>query len=323
MRTKPAGAFATATVVGRVAPVSSHLGDRATIYADGRMEGFVGGACARDIVRRQALRALQADAPLMVHIRPDAIAVERSADGSSVVVPMTCTSEGAIDVFIEPHVPPRLLLIAGCTPVAHALARLASATGYMVTRFVETAELGEVTEAGTSEVMDLRDLSAYAARLEPDRAARCAAVAASQGHYDEEALDAFLSIAGIAYTGLLASRKRAASIRTALAAKGIAGGALDAIHNPIGLDLGAKDATGVAISILAELVATQPHTVTEPDTAAPIGAAIDPICGMEVEIATARHSLEHGGETYFFCSAGCLTTFRADPHAHLIATARA
>ena len=38
--------FAVATVVGRRAPVSAHLGDRAIVYADGRMEGFVGGACS-------------------------------------------------------------------------------------------------------------------------------------------------------------------------------------------------------------------------------------------------------------------------------------
>ena len=50
--------FALATVVARRAPVSAHLGDRAIVFADGRMEGFVGGACSREIIRRQALEAL-------------------------------------------------------------------------------------------------------------------------------------------------------------------------------------------------------------------------------------------------------------------------
>ena len=50
--------FAVATVVGRRAPVSAHLGDRAIVFADGRMEGFVGGACSREIIRQQALDAL-------------------------------------------------------------------------------------------------------------------------------------------------------------------------------------------------------------------------------------------------------------------------
>ena len=54
--------FAVATVVARRAPVSAHLGDRAIVFADGRMEGFVGGACSHEIIRRQALEA-HADAP--------------------------------------------------------------------------------------------------------------------------------------------------------------------------------------------------------------------------------------------------------------------
>ena len=54
--------FAVATVVGRRAPVSAHLGDRAIVFADGRMEGFVGGACSREIVRQQALESHR-DAP--------------------------------------------------------------------------------------------------------------------------------------------------------------------------------------------------------------------------------------------------------------------
>jgi Cu+-exporting ATPase len=39
----------------------------------------------------------------------------------------------------------------------------------------------------------------------------------------------------------------------------------------------------------------------------------DPICGMDVEPATAAGSHVHDGQTYYFCSAHCLAEFRADP----------
>lgn len=39
----------------------------------------------------------------------------------------------------------------------------------------------------------------------------------------------------------------------------------------------------------------------------------DPVCGMDVDPATATHRAEHGGRTYVFCSAGCEAKFRADP----------
>ncbi len=41
--------------------------------------------------------------------------------------------------------------------------------------------------------------------------------------------------------------------------------------------------------------------------------AIDPVCGMTVDEATAPASAEHGGTTYYFCAPGCKRTFLADP----------
>src|SRR5512145_130037 len=112
--------FATATVVGRRPPVSAHLGDRAIVYADGRMEGFVGGACSREIVRKQALEAIRSGRARLVSIRPDA-SQAGGTDPEHVVVPMTCVSEGAVDVYVEPDERPRRLIVVGSTPVADAL----------------------------------------------------------------------------------------------------------------------------------------------------------------------------------------------------------
>ncbi len=45
--------------------------------------------------------------------------------------------------------------------------------------------------------------------------------------------------------------------------------------------------------------------------------AVDPVCGMKVDPSTARHKLEHAGQTYYFCSNGCRTKFEADPAKYL------
>src|SRR2546423_1512301 len=42
-------------------------------------------------------------------------------------------------------------------------------------------------------------------------------------------------------------------------------------------------------------------------------AVTDPVCGMSVDPATARHKLEHAGKTYYFCCAHCTEKFKADP----------
>jgi len=139
--------FVTATVVLRRAPVSSHMGDRAIVHEDGRMEGFVGGACSREIVRRQALEVLAGGSPRLVMIRPDA-ASEPDAGLEAVVVPMTCASEGSVNVYLEPHQPARTLLVVGLTPVAEMVYRLAAAMGERVQRVVTREERRDL-EPGT------------------------------------------------------------------------------------------------------------------------------------------------------------------------------
>src|SRR5262245_64472948 len=47
------------------------------------------------------------------------------------------------------------------------------------------------------------------------------------------------------------------------------------------------------------------------------GSAIDPVCGMTVDPATARASGVHEGQTYYFCCPSCLQKFQADPQRYL------
>src|SRR5437868_7267874 len=45
--------------------------------------------------------------------------------------------------------------------------------------------------------------------------------------------------------------------------------------------------------------------------------ATDPVCGMTVDPHSAKHRHQHGGRTYYFCSAGCRAKFAADPTEYL------
>jgi len=309
--------FAVATVVARRAPVSAHLGDRAIVFADGRVEGFVGGACSSEIVRRQALEAIRTRRGRLVSIRPDAADGEAST-GEHVVVPMTCASEGAVDVYVEPVVQARALIVVGATPVAGALARIARGMEYQVTRVVDARERRDVEAESAALGVKVAPLDALAAIL-GDGAADSAVVVASQGHYDEEALDVSLRSA-VPYVGLVASRKRGATVRALLEEGGTP--RLAALRSPAGLDLGARVAPEVALSILAEIVQTLPAAMELADAAAPAAgvgpaaapaSAIDPVCGMEVDVATARHTAAVDGVVFYFCCANCRTRFVTQP----------
>jgi xanthine dehydrogenase accessory factor len=312
--------FAVATVVARQAPVSAHLGDRAIVYDDGRMEGFVGGACSKEIVRKQALESLRVRRPRLVSIRPEA--ADTSADAEHITVRMSCASEGAVDVYVEPMVPRPVLVVVGATPVAEALARIAGALDRDVVRVVEAGERRDIeaAEAGVA-VTDLESLANVLERS----GSEVAVVVASQGHYDEQALEVVLRSARASYVGLVASRKRGAIVRDLLNATGLPGVA--AIRSPAGLDLGARTAPEVALSILAEIVQHRPAQAGQPAGAgaadverepAP-ATAVDPVCGMEVVVATAQHKAEVEGTAYYFCCGRCRSQFLKDSQGRLAA----
>jgi xanthine dehydrogenase accessory factor len=308
--TRDRQSFAVATVVGRRAPVSAHLGDRAIIYADGRMDGFVGGACAREIVRQQALELIRTRQSRLVSIRPDATGPS-AADPEQVVVPMSCVSEGAVDVYIEPFVRARRLVVVGATPVADILARTAVTLDYDVVRVVDASEQRDIPSVNGLQVVTL---DSFADELRGQDG--LAAVVASQGHYDEDALRVILG-ANVAYVGLVASRKRWTAMRALLADTGVSG--LDQVHNPAGLDLGGRTPGEVAVSILAELVqvgTTQRSSdgpAPEQTTATAPAFAVDPVCGMQVEIAGARHVADVNGTLHYFCCANCRLRFLKEP----------
>lgn len=319
--------FAVATVVARRQPVSAHLGDRAIVFPDGRMEGFVGGACSREIIRKQALEAMAVRCARLVSIRPDASGSGESS-AEHVFVPMTCASEGAADVYVEPFVQSRRLVVAGATPVAEALARLARSMDYDVVRVVSRAEISDIEQQSMALGIRVVALDDFEPFLEESGAtgADMAAVVASQGHYDERALESILKF-GAAYVGLVASRKRGATVQALLKETG-AGGA-ETIRIPAGIDLGARTPPEVALSILAEIVQSQPSGVPhQPAEEAPAElaaasaktSAIDPVCGMQVEIAHAEHTANVDGVHYYFCCAGCRSRFLKDPAQYRTAT---
>ena len=309
--------FATATVVGRRAPVSAHLGDRAIVHEDGRMEGFIGGACSREIIRRQALESIRARRARLVSIRPDANAGV-SSDPEHVFVPMTCVSEGAVDVYVEPSVRPRRLVVVGATPVAEALARTAVALDYEVVRIVQPEEQRDLEAQAAAGGWTLAPLDSLSAAITAGGPAT-AAVVATQGHYDEQALEVILRVRGASYVGLVASRKRGATVKESLEQSGITG--TDVVRVPAGLDLGARTAPEVAIAILAEIVQSRPDQALDAGSrdhqAAAATQTIDPVCHMDVEIATAKHSAEVDGTTYYFCCAHCRSSFVKEPARYL------
>ena len=124
-------AFALATVVWRQGPSSSQPGSRAIITAAGELRGWIGGACAEPVVIREARQVIAAGAPRLLLLGTPGQFGAAVPDGMT-VVPISCQSEGALEVYIEPVVPAPILVVVGRSPMAQTLADLAKAIGWRV-----------------------------------------------------------------------------------------------------------------------------------------------------------------------------------------------
>ena len=280
--------FVRATVVRAQHPTSAHAGDTALVLSDGTVEGFVGGQCAESSVVSAAMDALASGEPVLLRILPDGASPFPDGDGSVTVV-NPCLSGGTLEIFVEPSVPAPMVVVVGDSPVALALADVLGMVGFAV----------EPVGRGT-----------------PDCAGALAVVLASHGSGEEETIRAALD-AGVGFVGLVASRTRGSAV---LAALELDEDERQRVHTPAGIDIGARSAPEIALSIAAQLVrdvrlgGLQAGGAAAQAEAGPPETAIDPVCGMTVTVTPTTPHLRLDGEDHWFCNPGCLARFR-DEHA--------
>jgi xanthine dehydrogenase accessory factor len=301
--------FVLATVVRREPPSSARVGDAALVTQGGAFHGWLGGSCTQPLVVREALRALADGQPRLIALSPDPGAERRLGVEA---FPMTCHSGGSVDIYIEPQLPAPRLVVFGLSPVAQALTRVARAMGYSVDAVDPAADRAAFPEA--DRVFTSLDEPLLRQRA-PATGATLAVAIATMGEGDEAAVRAALDL-DPGYVGLVASRRRFVAIGDTLLAGGTPAAALGRVKCPAGLDIGAHSPAEIAVSIMAELVQLV-HASPEParTRALPVepGEARDPVCGMMVAVATARHMATHAGRTFYFCCAGCRDRFVGSP----------
>jgi xanthine dehydrogenase accessory factor len=296
--------FVLATVVWSRGPASGKPGSTALITREGAIHGWLGGACAEPTVIRESLKAIEEGSPRVLFLGTPEELEAAEARAGMIRVPIACQSEGALEVYVEPVLPSPHLVVIGRSPAVDALARMAHALGW---RTAVVDDGGNAEEHDAPMVVTALDMDAAGA------GPGSFVVVATQGHYDEDALARALETPA-GYVGLVASRKRAESVLGYLRDRGVSDEAIARVRAPAGLDLGHIPNQEIAVAILAELVQLRAAGQLEPPPAVEgRHEEIDPVCGMTVDVATARYRTTHEGRTYYFCSAGCQERFTQDP----------
>ena len=302
--------FVTASVVRYQAPISGKPGDKAIILADGHMWGWIGGGCAQPVVIKEALKALADGQPRLVRISP----ISNSEDGI-VDYAMTCHSGGTLDIFIEPVLPKPHLLILGRSPIAQTLARLAKSIYYRVSVAAHEANPAQFPNVDHLQTnLDLASLNISGDSF---------VVVSTQGESDEEALEQAARTSA-SYVAFVASKIKAQKILEHLREAGVPTDRVSQIRAPAGLDIHAASPEEVAVSVLAEIIQVrglrtkaraEPRRMTPPMLNKQVK---DPVCGMEVDVVSAKYKSEHSGNSIYFCCAACKQTFDRQPEKYLV-----
>lgn len=304
--------FALAVVVRAEKPTSAKPGDKALIAPTGVMHGWIGGSCAQPTVIKQAMEALADGEPRLIRLSTQS-ASTAERDGL-LELPMTCFSGGTLEIYIEPQFPPPRLMVIGNLPVAQALIQLGKAMNYQVLAVDPDNEGAGMSQADQI----LTHFDDIVAKITP----LTYVVVASHGQYDEIALEHALR-SNATYVALVASKRRAASVIGYLKEQGLSENELGKLKYPAGLDIQARRGDEIALSIMAEIVQKRRNAelldieALFNDAIEPPAEAIDPICGMSVQIKNAHHYSDYDGQRFYFCCPGCKSTFERNPQATL------
>lgn len=311
--------FVLATVVRCENPTSAKPGSQAIIQDNGEVIGWIGGSCALPIVKRESTRILQEGGePFLLRLgSSDAESFTHTQNGVR-IFPMACASKGVLDIYIEPHLLIPELLLIGESPIISALLQLAPPLDFSVTQF-DSSDFSQVQIHERTYIL-----------------------VATHGQYDEDVLEHVLR-SSAAYIGMVSSPRRAASCRDYLREAGMEEQYIARLKAPAGLDIGAITPAEIATSIIAELIQLQRRKVqateivntsqteklahsredsvqSTPPTVS--STAIDPVCGMTVEIADARHHSTYDGRETYFCCPACKKQFEREPQHYLVTNER-
>jgi xanthine dehydrogenase accessory factor len=217
---------ALATVIAVQGASPARAGFKLLVFADGTTTGNVGGGELEAHIRQDALAVLESGVAGTAHYA-------LREDGAN-AIGMLCGGE--VTVFIEPYLPPPVLLIVGGGHIGRPLAELGHTTGYDVQVVDVVAERGDQS------------------RLSPESVTpHTYAVLITENHTTDEAAMRLLLTTSVRYIGMIGSRNKAATILGHLRSDGYTNEQLARVHAPIGLDLGGREPAEIALAILAEV----------------------------------------------------------------------
>lgn len=237
--------YAIASVVQTEGNTPRKPGAKMLVFADGTIHGSVGGG----IVEKKTI------ADCMEAMRSGKTMLKTYSAISQEVVDKGMVCGNNMTIFIEPGERLPYLYLCGCGHVAQAVLPLAKAMGYYVVAF-DARDISGFEDALKS-ADELHILESFDKLSEMDFIPGSAFIVCSFSHKtDGDILNVILDKEP-SYVGMLGGKPKIRALFTRLKENGYSEETLMQIHAPIGLDIGGEKPAEIAVSIMAEIMASR------------------------------------------------------------------
>lgn len=236
---------ALATIVEVGGSIPSFQSAKLLVREDGSMVGTVGGGCVEAQVFTAAREAMETGRPKLLNFNL----------GQDVAYESGLICGGQVDIFVEPILPQPRALIFGAGHISKSLSKVASLAGF-ATCVVDDRE----SYANRERFPDADEVLAgeYEAVF-PGLAVNEVSyvIIVTRGHRDDLRVLRLAAVTAARYVAMIGSQRKVISVVKELEKEGVPREALERIHAPMGLEIGAVTPEEIAVSVVAEMIAVR------------------------------------------------------------------
>lgn len=235
------GSAALCTVVNSEGSTPRHVGSKMLVYPDGQFIGTVGGGELESRVIKAALES-------MVHGNTQTLSYTMADPSRG--DPGVCG--GTVEVFVEPILPPAMIVVIGGGHVGKAVVHLAKWLGFRVAVSDDREQFSNPESVPGADAYYPVPMGKLTEHL--NITSQSYVVITSRGSpIDAAGLPSLLD-SEAAYIGVIGSKRRWLTTVKALKAQGVSEEKIARVHSPMGIELNAETPEEIAVSILAEIL---------------------------------------------------------------------
>ncbi len=236
---------AIATIVQVRGSIPSYESAKLLVREDGSMIGTIGGGCVEAEVWNAAREVIETEKPkhLTFNLGQDA-----AYDNG-----LICG--GQLDVFVEAVIPSPYAFIFGAGHISKSLSKVANLAGFSTTIIDNRATFANPERFPEADAIFAEEYEDVFAKLEINETSYIIIV--TRGHRDDMRVLKWAATTPARYVAMIGSKRKVLNVVKELEKDGISREALERIHAPMGLEIGAVSPEEIAISVAAEMVAVR------------------------------------------------------------------